>query len=151
MNIFSRLFGNDDSKKALVRSEINIADAIIAHMQWKSRLQRYLDGVSTEELDPMAICRDDQCALGMWIHGPAANHFHGDAEFNTLRADHAQFHYVASNVVHKVQQRDHATALKIFNGEYAQTSRKVIYALTELNKNLEEERGATPTQLRPGY
>lgn len=138
MGIFSKLFGLDQGKKNSIRNEIDITEAINAHMKWKARLQRCLDGTSDEKLDPMVICRDDQCALGKWIHGPAANHFRGDEEFNILRADHAQFHYVASNVVHKVQQSDHASAMTIFNGEYVQSSRKVIHALTELNKQLGE-------------
>lgn len=136
MSIFSRLFGNNDSKKASIRGEINIAEAINAHMQWKARLQRYLDGSSEEKLDPMIICRDDQCSLGKWIHGPGVDHFHGEEDFNTLRSDHAQFHYIASDVVLKVQQNDHAVARTIFDNDYAQASRKVIYALTELNKQL---------------
>lgn len=138
MSIFSKLFGNDTAKRASIRSEINIADAINAHMQWKARLQRCLDGTSDEKLDPMMVCRDDQCALGKWIHGPAVDHFHGDEDFNTLRADHAQFHYVASNVVLKAQQNDHLSAINLFNGEYVQASRKVIHTLTELHKHLEE-------------
>ena len=136
MSFFSKLFGNDAGKKAKIRSEINITDAINAHMQWKARLQRYLDGTSEEKLDPMIICRDDQCSLGKWIHGPGVDHFHGEEEFNTLRSDHAQFHYVASNVVLKVQQNDPTVARGIFDNDYAQASRKVIYALTELNKQL---------------
>lgn len=138
MGIFSRLFGQDQSKKINIRNEIDISAAIAAHMTWKARLQRCLDGTAEEKLDPMLICRDDQCALGKWIHGPALNHFRGDEEFNALRADHAQFHYVASNVVHKIQQNDHASAMHIFNGEYVLASRKVIHALTELNKQLGE-------------
>jgi hypothetical protein len=138
MGIFSRLFGQDQGKKHSIRNEIDITEAINAHMKWKARLQRCLDGNSEEKLDPMLVCRDDQCALGKWIHGPALNHFHGDEEFNALRSDHAQFHYVASNVVYKIQQDDHAGAMAIFNGEYVQASRKVIHTLTELNKQLNE-------------
>lgn len=139
MGIFSKLFGLDQSKKSSIRNEIDITEAINAHMKWKARLQRCLDGTSDEVLNPMVICRDDQCALGKWIHGPAANHFHGDQGFSVLRSDHAQFHFVASNVVHKVQQNEHASAMEIFNGEYMHASRKVIHALTELNKHLNDE------------
>lgn len=138
MGIFSKLFGIDVAKKTHIRNEINITDAINAHMQWKGRLQRCLDGTSDERLDPMMVCRDDQCSLGKWIHGPAVDHFHGDEDFNALRSDHAHFHYVASNVVLKAQQNDHSNAMVLFNGEYVQASRKVIHALTELHKHLEE-------------
>lgn len=136
MSIFSRLFGQNKVTKNAVRGEIDIAEAINAHMRWKARLQRYLDGTADEKLDPMLICRDDQCALGKWIHGAALNHFMGDEEFNTLRSDHAHFHYLAAKVVSQIEKDDYAGALALFDGEYIQTSRKVINSLTELNKQL---------------
>lgn len=143
MGFFARLFGQDDSQKAdmqaSIRSEINISDAIAAHMKWKGRLQSYLDGTSEEKLDPMVICRDDQCVLGKWIHGPALNYFHGDEGFHKLRSDHANFHFVAGNVVKKVQENDKAGADALMKNEYAHASRDVIHDLTELNKHLNEE------------
>lgn len=138
MGIFSNLFGQNKDKASSIRKEIDITEAVNAHMKWKARLQHCLDGTSDEILDPMIICRDDQCTLGKWIHGPAVKHFHGDPEFNTLRSDHAQFHFIASNVVYKIQQNDQDGAMSLFHGDYVQASRKVIYALTELNKQLEE-------------
>lgn len=140
MGFFSKLFGQGESAKASVqdsiRSEIDISECIAAHMKWKGRLQSYLDGTSEEKLDPMVICRDDQCALGKWIHGPAVNHFGGDEGFNKLRSDHAQFHFVAGNVVKKVQENDRAGADALMKSDYSQASREVIHDLTELNKHL---------------
>jgi hypothetical protein len=124
----------DSEKKAAIRGEINLAEAVQAHINWKLRLQNYLDGKSGEELDPMIICRDDQCTLGTWIHGPAMNHFHGLEEFHSLRADHAQFHYLAANVVKHVQANNPAAAEEIMKGEYPRISHKVVIALTELNQ-----------------
>jgi hypothetical protein len=54
-------------------------------MKWKGRLQNYVDGTSKEQLDPMIICRDDQCALGKWIHGPALQYFCDGEGFYKLR------------------------------------------------------------------
>lgn len=135
---FFGLSGMAASQKALIKEEINLMDAINAHVKWKARLEDYLAGGSQEQLDPMAICRDDQCALGKWIHGPALKHFHGNETFHQLRADHAQFHYVAANVITHAQANDTAAANAIFNGEYLQTSRKVIQALTDLNRAVNE-------------
>lgn len=143
MGFFAKLFGGDDSKKAsvteVIRAEINISDAISAHMKWKGRLQSYLDGTSTEVLDPMVVCRDDQCVLGKWIHGPALNYFHNDEGFHKLRADHANFHFVAGNVVKMVQDNDRAGADALMKNDYAHASREVIHDLTELNKHLNGE------------
>lgn len=127
------------AKKEIIKHEINIMDAINAHVKWKVRLQDYLNGASAETLDPMVICRDDQCVLGQWIHGPALKHFHEHEAFYTLRADHAQFHSIAGAVVKKVQENDRTGADALMEGEYAHASRKVVQALHELNKHVTEE------------
>jgi hypothetical protein len=141
MGFFSRLFGNDEGNAAKIRenirSEVNISECIDAHMKWKGRLQSYLDGTSKEKLDPMVICRDDQCVLGKWIHGPALNYFHSDEGFHKLRSDHANFHFVAGSVVKKMQENDRTGSDFLFKNEYARASRDVIQDLTELNKQLQ--------------
>lgn len=141
MGFFSKLFGHDEEKEAIrvreaIRSEINIPECIDAHMKWKGRLQKYLDGTSEEQLDPMVVCRDDQCTLGKWIHGPALTYFHGDESFHKLRADHATFHFVAGTVVKKIQENDFAGSEALMRSDYARASREVIQDLTELNKQL---------------
>ncbi len=135
MGLFSSLFGTriDTAAKAAIRSQIDLAQAVEAHVQWKVRLQNYIEGKSDENLDPMVICRDDQCALGKWIHGPAMDYFHDAEAFHELRADHAQFHFVAGTIVQKIQANDRPAAEKLFHGEYAKVSHKVMIALTELN------------------
>jgi methyl-accepting chemotaxis protein len=142
MSIFqgiSGFFGSSrlaDSKKAQILEEINLMDAINAHVKWKTRLQNYLNGNSQEQLDPMVICRDDQCVLGKWIHGPAMKHFHEDSTFHELRADHAQFHFIAGSVVKHVQSNERPQAEALMDNEYKHASRKVVQALTDLNTHL---------------
>ncbi len=124
------------AEKEAIRGEINLMDAINAHVKWKVRLEDYLSGKSNEVLDSMIICRDDQCVLGKWIHGPAIKHFHDDPTFHQLRADHAQFHFIAGNIVKHVQSDEHAAAEVLLNGDYKHTSRKVVQALTDLNQHV---------------
>ncbi len=131
--------GISATKKEEIKKEINIMEAIHAHVKWKVRLQDYLNGNSTEKLDPMVICRDDQCVLGKWIHGPAMQHFHEHQAFHSLRADHAQFHFIAGTVVKKVQDDDRAGANALMETDYARTSHKVIQALNELNRHVMDE------------
>ena len=125
-----------DKQKAQILGEINLMDAINAHVKWKARLQDYLNGKSQEKLDPMLICRDDQCVLGKWIHGPALRHFHEDSTFHQLRADHAQFHFIAGSVVKHVQAHERVAAEALMDHEYKHASRKVVQALTELNDHI---------------
>ena len=136
MGFFSSLFSLGEDKKASIKDEINIMDAINAHIKWKIRLESYLNGSSEEKLDPQIVCRDDQCVLGKWIHGPALKHFQDDSGFMTLRDDHAQFHVVAGSVVTNIQGNNKAAAEILMKGEYVSASRKVVHALTELNKQI---------------
>jgi len=123
----------DSGEKKLIREEVSLSEAVEAHITWKVRLQSYVDGKSHENLDPAIICRDDQCRLGAWIHGPALNHFREFGPFHQLRADHAQFHCLAADVVNHVQANNREAAEAILKGEYQQISHKVVMALTELN------------------
>jgi hypothetical protein len=136
MGFFSALLNWGEDKKAAIKNEINIMDAINAHIKWKIRLERYLNGTSDENLDPNIICRDDQCVLGKWIHGPALKHFRDDDGFVALREDHAQFHVIAGKVVSNVQANDKAAADALMKGDYMVASRKVVHALTELGKQV---------------
>lgn len=134
MSIFSSVFSLSDHENAGIDDEINVPDAITAHVSWKVRLQKYIDGKSDENLDPMSVCRDDQCALGQWIHGPATQRFHTNKAFHTLRSHHAQFHYVAANIVRYMQEGDKAGAQALLKGEYSRVSHHVMMMLLELNK-----------------
>lgn len=135
MNFFASLFSLAENAKANINDEVNIPDAITAHVNWKVRLQKYVDGQSDEKLDPMVICRDDQCDLGKWIHGPATKRFHDDHSFHELRSDHAQFHYVAANVVRYMQEGDQAGARALLKGEYSRVSHHVMMLLNELSQH----------------
>jgi hypothetical protein len=102
-------------------------------------LQSYVAGTSKEQLDAMVICRDDQCVLGKWIHGPALQYFQDDEDFDKLRSDHANFHLFAGSVVMAVQDNDLAGSDALLKNEYARASRDVIQDLVELNKHLHHE------------
>lgn len=136
MGFFSKMFGWDDAKKAAINAEINIMDAINAHVRWKVRLEKYLEGSSDEKLDPNIVRLDNQCVLGKWIHGPAEKFFEGDDSLQALREDHAEFHTLAGRIVELVHANDKAGAEKILHGEYSEASRVVIRDLTILSKQI---------------
>lgn len=107
--------------------------AIEAHQRWKVRLSAYVAGESDERLDWTVICRDDQCALGQWLHGGArAPHGH-EALFSRLVQEHAQFHQYAGEVVQLADRGDKDAAQKLIGtGAYARASRQVIASLSQL-------------------
>ena len=71
---------------------------ITAHVAWKQRLQKFLDGTSTETLDPAAIAVDNRCELGKWIYSVGMS-FQHTASYSTVKDLHASFHKVAANIV----------------------------------------------------
>jgi len=134
MNIWNSLFSLPENDDSDINDEINIPEAINAHIGWKVRLQKFIDGDSSEKLDPMLVCRDDLCTLGEWIHSSATQRFHAIEAFHTLRSSHAQFHYVAAKVITHVQEGDQVGAQALLTGEYAAVSHHVMMQLLQLNK-----------------
>jgi Chemoreceptor zinc-binding domain len=100
---------------------------------------KYLDGTSEEKLDSKVVCLDNQCKLGKWIYGSAAEHFQGDESLNNLRDEHAKFHTYAGRIVDFVHAKEMAAANDLLQGDYKYTSRKVVFALSELSKHLQAE------------
>ncbi len=119
-------------QRAEIRQELDIAHAIVEHVRWKALLHEYVIGLSNERLDPGELCRDDQCALGGWLHGGGEDYFSEDGAFYSLRADHAEFHTIAASVVQKVQENDVASASALLNDAFAHISHKVVLTLVEL-------------------
>nr|WP_319563932.1 CZB domain-containing protein [uncultured Rhodoferax sp.] len=158
MGFFSRLFslGNKDTDKAAnvastgavtelgldaqasaaILSEIDIDTAIAAHENWKLRLQNYLNGNSTETLQPEIVCLDDRCDLGKWLHGPGTQRLGKYPAFSVLIARHKYFHVQASNVVALAQTNQKDKATQALEGSYRYASNQVVLLLKELKRGL---------------
>lgn len=113
--------------------------AVEAHIKWKIRLQKYLDGTSEENLDPAVICLDNQCALGQWIYG-AGQVYRDMAAFEELRTTHAHFHLCASNVVRKTDEGEQNEAEHLFKNDYATLSKNITRMLVKMNAVLKDLR-----------
>ncbi|MBK6850294.1 MAG: CZB domain-containing protein [Burkholderiales bacterium] len=106
--------------------------AIRAHHAWKERLDALLQERSREQMDPVAICRDDLCELGQWIHGGGRRAFGHLEVFEDLRRHHADFHLVAAEVVHAARSGREDHARKLMESEYQLESEQVQSRLAEL-------------------
>jgi hypothetical protein len=114
--------------------------AIEAHVRWKIRLEAYINGTATEVLDPAVVCRDDQCALGKWIHGAGGVRFGAHPKFPDLRKVHAQFHVCAGEVIRQVDNGETEKARDLlFRGDYAKYSQRVKAELARLALELEKD------------
>ena len=105
--------------------------AIAAHREWKRRLLDYLDG-GGERLDPAMVGRDDQCALGCWIHGEGRALLRGNANCAELKGEHAGFHRCAAEVIRAQLAGDTEGAREQIAGEFKHRSARVIGLLEKL-------------------
>lgn len=116
--------------KALIALDIDVA--IGAHQNWKTRLDAYLEGRSSEDLRPEHICADDRCDLGKWIHSSGAEQLGRFPVFSELRAVHRMFHHQASSVVALHQSGKADEARRLLDGDYSKTSNRIIRRLQDL-------------------
>lgn len=63
-------------------TEFDFDAAIEAHRQWKVRLRKAI--ADRTALDADAICRDDRCSLGQWMHGTGRQRWSGQPGFCRL-------------------------------------------------------------------
>lgn len=110
---------------------------INAHVMWKLRLQKLLDGTSEEKLDPAVIGLDNRCALGQWIYGDGQAYRDADT-FEEVRLMHADFHRFAAEVVSLHQAGKTEEATELLSGNYAKLSerlkRRILGLSQQVNK-----------------
>lgn len=107
------LAGQSKSTKKNNESEsINFDEAVQAHLKWKGRLKNFVSGIGNESLKSEVVCKDNNCALGKWIHGPGSHysHLHG---YGVLKANHADFHKAAGAVIKAVEEKDQVSATRL--------------------------------------
>lgn len=111
-------------------SGLDFDGAIAAHGKWKQRLLDFVGG-SGENLDPAVVGRDDQCALGCWIHGDGRA-LRGNARYADLKVEHAGFHRCAADVIRTQLAGDSQGAREQIAGEFSNRSRRVIGLIENL-------------------
>lgn len=126
------------STEGLQDEDLDFQKWVAAHRDWRRRLVSYIDGSSTETLDETAICHDNRCDLGKWIHGNGGK-FYGDVPvFKRLADDHAAFHRAAGEVVGQFKQQGEKEARRILNGEFDLRSMHVVSGLEQLEKQVKQ-------------
>jgi hypothetical protein len=112
---------------------LNFMTAIDAHMKWKTRLEDYIQGTSSEDLKVDVVCRDDQCPLGKWIYSTGGERFGAIDTFGEMKHHHTRFHECAGNILATAQggQKDEALRL-LHHGEYMRNSERVKRLLAKL-------------------
>ena len=135
--IKSSLMFNNYQKHGL-RSRPNLVAAAEAHILWKTRLGHHVQGNIRESLESAPLGQDGICQLGSWINGSVLEQFCGVEVHQQLREAHQQFHQFGDLVIERLKAGDRNGATEMFGNEYSQSLRRIIQALTEINKHLQE-------------
>lgn len=122
------------AQAALVKAAdtLNIDVAVMAHENWKLRLETYLAGKSEEDLRPDVVCCDDHCDLGKWLYSDGEAHLGKYMTFQDLKATHKMFHYTASSVVALSKAGKQDEANQLLHGEFTKLSTTVKRRLGDL-------------------
>lgn len=112
---------------------LNVKTAIEAHNKWKQRLKDVINGTSKEVLDPRIVSRDDQCALGKWLHDEGKKQFSAQPGFQLVATSHAHFHKCAGHTLELALKGKHEEAeAELSNGDFARASLDVSLQLMRL-------------------
>ena len=121
-----------------VLAALDMDAAINAHERWKARIMDYLEGRSTESMDPAVLRQDDRSALGRWLHSVGAATMGHQPAFALLMVRHQYFHEQAANMVELAQSGEWDKAVQVLNGGYRYGSSQVVLLLKELKRGLGE-------------
>lgn len=112
---------------------LNFMTAIEAHIKWKSRLENYIQGTSSEDLKVETVCRDDQCPLGKWIYSTGGQRFGSIDTFGEMKGQHALFHQCAGRILETAQAGKKDEAMRLLQyGDYVRASEQVKRLLAKL-------------------
>ena len=133
---FDNSVRQDSRATQTVLAALDIDAAINAHERWKTRLMDYLEGRSTEKMDPDVIRQDQRSALGSWLHSVGAATMGHQPAFSLLMARHQYFHEQAANMIELAQQGEWDKAVQVLNGGYRHGSSQIVLLLKELKRGL---------------
>ena len=114
---------------------MDLMEAIKAHVAWKVRLERYVSGDRSENLNPAVICQDNQCMLGKWIYGEGKV-YEELPNFSEMKNDHAAFHQCAADIVQKCDDGNATEAEALLQKDYNRISQRVKNSLAKLGIHL---------------
>lgn len=116
---------------------LTLKEAIPIHTAWKIKLKQQIEaGV---ELDAMEVGNPHLCELGQWIYGEGLTYTNLPS-YEILCYHHDHLHRAAADMVRWRNQGDVAMALRMMqeDGALMKSSNKLVWAISELSKELEQ-------------
>ena len=117
-------------------TDFDFDKAIEAHRAWKVKLRSAI--AQRERLDADAICRDDRCSLGQWLHGPGGARWGSRPAFVKLVEEHAEFHRAAGEVAATINRGAYEQAERLLGSgsRFAEASNRTVTAIVQAKRGL---------------
>lgn len=137
MGLFSNLFKSSTyfESEYTEKSVMPLAQVISAHVNWKSRLNKFMEGTLGYNLDPEILQQANDTELGRWIL-QADSIGLSDDKMNMLKQLHLvniELHQVASRLAQLVHEgrRDEMSSE---NENFKKISKELMYLLLDISK-----------------
>jgi hypothetical protein len=114
-----------------------ITKFVAAHAKWKHHLKMAIDTAQSDETAD-EVAHDDRCEFGQWLLSlPKGDQ--STAQWQKVRALHAEFHKAAANVLAMALagKKEEAAAEMAFGGNFAKVSANLTVAMTEWRQSLQ--------------
>ena len=137
MSFFANLFkkSNFFASEYTDKSIMSLAEVMNAHANWKSRLNKLMDGTLGYSLDPDVLAQADDTELGRWILQSDSLKMSDQRKnlISQLHKANVELHQAASTIARHVQAGNSA-GVTAANEQFVSASREIMLLLRELGK-----------------
>lgn len=108
---------------------MDVNSAMVAHKAWHQKFRNAIE--ERQQLDADAICVDNKCELGQWLHGDAKEQYSGYDFYEEAVDVHAKFHLQAAEVAKLINNHQFREATAQLNSgtRYQRATNLVLQAL----------------------
>jgi len=113
---------------------MDLDNAVAKHAEWKTKFRTAIN--KQEQIDAIAISKDNCCDLGKWLHSEARSKFSALDSYKECIAKHANFHIEAGKIASAINAKKYleAEAMMTSGTAYATSSSAVGVAIIKLKK-----------------
>ena len=116
------------------QGRLNLIAAAEAHVLWKTRLGKHVQGLMREPLETAPLGQDGICQLGNWINGTVLKLLCEPDLLVQLGTVHQKFHQLGARVVAHLKAGDRKVAAALYDNEYSQSLDQLLQILAVINR-----------------
>lgn len=136
MGFFSNLFKTSTffESEYTDKTAMPLAQVISAHVNWKTRLNKFMEGTLGYSLDPEVLLQANDTELGRWILQADAMDFSDEKRdlLKQLHQSNIEMHQVASALAQLVQESRREEMVGL-NEKFKVVTREIMHLLLDIS------------------